>query len=195
MRYFGYILQTTSGARYVGISNQPKRRLREHRNAGPMAGLDFDCVEGYLFSTRGEAAVWEIETIAKEENLLNTSAGGWGGKKMRCSEEQKTVLSQKAKGRYADPKYRKRMGEAVRKAYREDPQKRENLSKAVSAACARPEVKARRGAAQKETWGDETVRQKRVAAIKAAASTPAARARRSEYKRQWWAGKRAEARL
>jgi len=193
MRYFGYVLQTAEGEKYIGISNEPKRRLREHRSAGPLKGRIFSCVLGFVFASREEASAWEIETIAQERSMsliLNTSGGGWGGKKMRCSEEQKKILSEKAKKRYKNARYRAKMGRAVSRAY-QNPECRENLSRAAIVACAKPEVREKRSTAQRAAWANAEIRVKRVGAIKAAASTPEARARRSEYKKQWWAARRA----
>ncbi len=183
----GYILFSDSGKPYVGITKDLKRRLREHRNRGPMSKGSFVVLSIKSFTDVSAASAWEINEIAKigVENTLNNSLGGFGGRKRFCSFEEKSRLSEAAKVRYLSLENREKTGRAVRQALSEF-SVRQKISAVAKAACARPEVKVRRSLSQKAAWADPEVRARRERALKVANSDPAkAEQRLLAAKKRW----------
>lgn len=190
----GYILVSSLGEFYVGITKDLKRRLGEHKFSGPMSKNEFSVFEKHKFSDRELASLWEIREIEARgiENILNVSLGGYGGRKMACSEQERKLLSEKAKKRYQDTKNREKTGKAVREAFSRSGA-RESLSKAVSIACARPEVVARRSASQKSSWADPEIRARRVRSLKVANSDPEKAEQRSLAAKKRWERRKLQA--
>ena len=190
----GYVLLSKSGKPYIGITNDLGRRLREHRNRGPMSKSSFVVLSTEVFTDVGSAAAWEISEIERIgiENTMNTSLGGFGGRKRFCSFEEKVLMSERAIVRYLSAENREKTGLAVRRAFSEV-SAREKLSASAKAACARPEVKARRSASQKEAWADPEVRARHERALKVANSDPAKAEQRSLAAKKRWEKRRSEA--
>lgn len=190
----GYVLFSESGKPYIGITNDLGRRLREHRNRGPMSKSSFVVLRTEVFTDVSSAAAWEISEIERIgiENTMNTSLGGFGGRKRFCSSEEKVLMSERATARYLCAENRKKTGQAVRRAF-SNFSAREKLSASAKAACARPEVKARRSASQKEAWAELGVRARRERALKVANSDPARAEQRSLAAKKRWEKRRSEA--
>ena len=190
----GYVLLSESGKPYVGITNDLGRRLREHRNKGPMSRAPFVILNTQVFTDLGSAAAWEISEIKRIgiENTMNTPLGGFGGRKRFCSSEERARMSERATVRYLSAENREKTGCAVRRAFSEA-SAREKLSASAKAACARPEVKFRRSASQKETWADPEVRARRERALKVANSDPAKAEQRSLAAKKRWEVRRSKA--
>ncbi len=191
---YGYKIAVDSSVKYVGITTDVQRRLREHRSKGPLARLDFKLVEVLEFNNRKEASEWEISCIESYgiENILNTSLGGFGGRKRVCSEREKSLLSSKAKNRYKSEEYRVVMGFAVREAYK-DPEKRARLAAAVRKSCASPETKAKRSDAQTASWSDPEIRSKRLQGLRDSRNDPAKAEQRSIAAKKAWETRRQKA--
>lgn len=190
----GYVLISESGRCYVGITKDFNRRIREHRSSGPMSSQSFSVIEKHIFSDRESASLWEIREIEARgaENLLNTSLGGYGGRKRSCSESERQRLSVLSIERYKDPSYRRKMGDSVKRAY-QNPEIREKLSCAQKRVCACPEVKAKRSLAQKAAWADPEIRARRLASLQVANSDPEKSEKRSLAAKRRWEERKARA--
>lgn len=186
----GYVLQTESGLVYVGITNDLKRRLREHRNFGPLKGLSLRVLNTKQFPGREQAAAWEVSEIERRggvEVLINRSTGGHGGRGRKWTPEMRAALSEKKKIQQADPDFRKRMSVSCKKAWA-DPKLRLGLSERTKLSCADPAVKAKRSVSQKKSWLRETTRRARVEKITEAARTQEGRQSRREAQLRRWHG-------
>jgi hypothetical protein len=148
--------------RYVGKTcKDPSKRLAEHiaDSANKMATSPrFNWIrklaksgarpEVRLIESVGEGEWQEREKFWIHEMrkvghpLLNCMHGGEGPNGYKFSDEVIQKMRAAAAIRSSDPEYRKRLGEAVRNAYR-DPATRKRLSEALVKSHARPEVKAR----------------------------------------------------
>lgn len=181
----GYIFQTEAGEEYVGITNDFPRRRREHRCAGPLKGLKLAVLRTEIFTSVAEAATWEIAQIAARPNCLNTSLGGYGGRRGPRSQREKDHLSDLAKARSADQKYLEKLSAGCKAAWA-SPEARKAQSERATESCQKPEVKRRRSVSQKVAWQDPEVRARRIAAITAQRKDPAkAEARSAAAKRMW----------
>lgn len=193
MKYFGYIVETESGETYVGITNNLQRRLREHRYAGPLKGTSFRISSSEVFGDRELAGLWEIETIASlggPSKTLNTSFGGFGGRKRVVTEKERAHLSQLASDRQKPESFRKRMSEACKAAWA-NPELRKAMSSRSKESCADPEVKKKRSEAQKKLWEDPTVRARRIEGIKKNRNDPEKAELRREAAFRAWEKRRA----
>lgn len=187
----GYVLETEGGERYVGITKNLTRRLREHRHSGPMSRFVFFVAEKQEFPDREIAAAWEIETIESigVRNLLNTSLGGYGGRKRVASDSEKAQASDRATLQHADPERRRKHGLAV-KAGLANPESRAKLSRAIKESCAKPEVFAARSEAQKNSWSNPEVRARRLEGLKRGNSDPTKAEKRSAAAKARWVKRR-----
>lgn len=188
MKYFGYIAETESGETYVGITNNLQRRLREHRYAGPLKGTSFCIISSEVFGDRESAGLWEVATIASlggPSKTLNTSFGGFGGRRRVVTEAERAHLSRLASDRQKPEEFRKRMSEACKSAWA-NPELRAAMSVRAKASCADPETKKRRSEAQKKLWEDPKVRARRIAGIKKNRNDPGkAELRRKAALKAW----------
>lgn len=188
MRYTGYVVQSETGGLYVGITNDLPRRLREHRAKGPLKGLQVTNIIVEDFPDRQSAALWEIEQIASRggpDGLLNTSFGGFGGRRRVVTQAERDHLSRLAIDRQKSPEFRKAMSVACKAAWA-NPEARKRLSETAKASCADPKTKARRSEAQRAAWSDPEIRAKRIAGIKKARRDPEkAKARRDAAIKMW----------
>ena len=190
---FGYILVSNTGAKYIGITTDVSRRLREHRSSGPMSKTQFQLEEKFKFKNREEASVWEITEINRLgiENILNTSLGGFGGRKRVCTEGERKVLSEKAKLRYQNPEYRMRMSEALKKAWSsEDARAKQSL--VAKETCAKESTKIARSDSQKTSWLDPEIRERRLIALRANRNDPMKKEMRSEAALKMWEKRRSK---
>jgi hypothetical protein len=157
-----------------------------------MSRFSFVVSEKIEFPDREIAAAWEIRTIAEigVYNLLNTSLGGYGGRKRVASESEKARAADRAVLQHADPERRKKHGLAV-KAALANPESRAKISHAVRESCTRPEVFAARSEAQKNAWSDPEVRARRLEGLKRGNSDPAKAEKRSAAAKARWAKRKA----
>lgn len=186
----GYILQTENGEEYIGITNDFARRRREHRHSGPLKGLNITVLRIETFDNFTEAATWEIAQIAARPNCLNTSLGGYGGRRGPRSQAEKSKLSDLAKARSENPEYRAKLSAGCKAAW-SDPEARKGQSSRAVDSCRKPEVKRRRSSSQKIAWQDPEVRARRIAAIKAQRNDPAKAEARSAAAKKMWKTRRA----
>jgi hypothetical protein len=188
----GYVLVSDSGKCYIGITTSLSRRVREHRASGPLSGKSFVVAKKVEFPDRDTASAWEVSEIERLgiENLLNTSLGGFGGRKRVCTEAERKVLSEKAKARYQDESYRVRMSEASKKAWASS-ELREKMSVLSKDSCSREETKAARSASQKASWADPAIRAKRIEALRANRNDPAKKEKRRAAAMKMWEKRRA----
>jgi|GEM_PF-2302711 len=192
MRYIGYVVQTDTGGEYVGITNDLARRIREHKAKGPLKGERLEVLTQEVFSDREAAGVWEVEQIAVRggpDKLLNTSFGGFGGRRRVVTEAERAHLSRLASDRQAPKEFRDKMRTACKAAWA-NPEARARQSAAAKAACSREEVKARRSDAQKRLWADPEVRAKRIAGITRSRNDPEKAKDRSDAAKKMWKTRR-----
>jgi len=186
----GYVLLTDDNLRYVGITYDLKRRLREHRSSGPMKGRIFRVEKVEDFSSMEAARAWEIDEIASRggvDNLLNTSTGGHGGRGRKWTSEMRANMSEKARIRQADSEFRKKMSVSCKAAWA-DPNLRAEMSRIAANKCADPVVKAKRSQSQKKSWACPAIRKSRVAALTAHARSEKGRERRRRTQLRRWHG-------
>ena len=191
MRYYGYVLETED-LPYVGITNPVRRRLREHRAKGPLKGRHFTLKEELEFTDRGEAAFWEIEKIAElggPDFLLNTSLGGYGGRRRVVTDSERAHLSKLATDRQRTPEFRQRMSEACKAAWA-NPKLRKEMSERTKASCQNEDTKKARSEAQKKLWSNPEVRARRIAGIKKDRNDPQKAKARSEAAKRMWETRR-----
>ena len=188
MKYVGYVVRTDTGGEYVGITNDLARRIREHKAKGPLKGARLVILAKEVFPNREDAGLWEVSQIAARggpDKLLNTSFGGFGGRRRVVTEAEKAHLSRLASDRQAPKEFRDKMRAACKAAWA-NPDALARLSASAKAACSREDVKARRSAAQKKLWANPTVRAKRIAGITKSRNDPdKAQDRRDAAKKMW----------
>jgi len=188
MNYTGYVVQTEIGGLYVGITNDLPRRLREHKAKGPLKGFRLTKIVVEDFPDQQSAALWEIEQIAARggpDRLLNTSFGGFGGRRRVVTQAERDHLSRLAVDRQKTPEFRAAMSESCKAAWA-NPDARKRQSEAAKKSCADPKTKARRSEAQKKLWADPEVRAKRIAGITRNRRDPSkAEARKTAAIKMW----------
>jgi group I intron endonuclease len=147
--YFVYKLTCReTGKSYIGVSNNPKRRLWEHRKEARLNpkfvihhamrkhGPDtFDMT--VLCESNDKKHAYELlePQFIKEHNTLvphgyNMTTGGEGSPTLTISDETRRKRSESAKAQYADPTQKANHKVAASKA-NQDPKKRQHIAEAA----------------------------------------------------------------
>ena len=184
MFIYALVCPITEVIRYVGKSNNPKRRVRNHIRELKLVEKtgQYNHRQSWLKSLKdnGLNPVLVVLESVTEENwqeremywisfylnlgckLTNSTSGGDGG--LNPSELTRKKMSDRKKGKPLSVEHKKRMSESQKARY-QDPNERLKSSLYSKEINSRPNVKELRKESMKEIWKDPEHRAKRSSAI------------------------------